>query len=196
MILGGVLVTGCASAATQQAGAVTLPPAARVTNPPGPAASRSTSQAFTSDLYGFELVLPSPWQLQRASTAWASGVLEGRCPSDWDCFSDSTEARTLAVAAIDVPQNTTLREWQAEIHASAPAGVKDSDPPSEATLDSQPALAWTAASVDEGLNVIKLVALHGTRAYAALFASPMSASLAADQAAFDAIIGTFKFTAR
>ena len=195
MILGSVLVTACASTVTPQAGAVTPPPTAHVTNAPGPTASRPASEPFSSDIYGFELVLPSPWQVQRASTAWASGVLEGRCPSDWDCFSNTTEARTLAVAAIDVPQNTTLGEWQAKIHASTPAGVTDSDPPSETTLGGQRALTWTAASVDEGVRVVKLVALHGTRAYVALFVSPMSTSLEADEAAFDAIIGTFKFTA-
>jgi hypothetical protein len=195
MILGSLLVTACGSATTQQPGAVTLPPAAHVTNPPSPTASGPTSQSFSSDLYGFELVLPSPWQIQRASTAWVSGVLEGRCPSDWDCFSDTTGARTLAVAAIDVPQSTTLEDWQAKIHASAPSGVIDSDPPSGKTLDGQPALTWTAASADEGINVIKLVALHGTRAYVALFVSPMTTSVEADKAVFAAIIGTFKFTA-
>jgi hypothetical protein len=195
MILGSLLVTACGSATTQQAGAVTTPPATQVTNPPSPTASRPTSQAFSSDLYGFELVLPSPWQIQRASSAWVSGVLEGRCPSDWDCFSEPPGGRTLAVAAIDVPHNTTLGDWQAKIHSSAPSGVKDSDPPSETTLDGQRALEWTAASVDESINAIKLVALNGTRAYVVLFVSPMSTSVEADKAVFAAIIGTFKFTA-
>jgi hypothetical protein len=195
LILGGVLVAACSSATTQQASAGTTPAVAQLTNLPSPTASGPTSQTFSSDLYGFELVLPSPWQIQRASTAWVSGVLEGRCPSDWDCFSDTTGARTLAVAAIDVPQSTTLEDWQAKIHASAPSGVIDSDPPSGTTLDGQPALTWTAASADEGVNVIKLVALHGTRAYVALFVSPMTTSVEADKAVFAAIIGTFKFTA-
>jgi hypothetical protein len=193
MLLGSVLLTACASAATQHLGAVSTQPAAEVSNQPGLTPSRS-SQRFTSDRYGFGLVLPSSWQTQRASTAWASGVLEGRCPSDWDCFSESSEARTLAIAAIDVPLSETLGRWQATIHASAPAGVKDSDPPSETTLGGQPALAWTAASVDEGVNVIKLVALRGRRAYAVLFVSPMTTSPVADHAVFDGIIGTFQFT--
>ncbi len=172
-----------------------MPPAAEVANPPSPTVSRRTPQTFTSGLYAFDLVVPSAWQIQPATTAWISGALEGRCPTDWDCFSDTTEARTLAVAAIDVTPSTTLADWQAKIRASSPAGVTDSDPPGETTLDGQPALTWTAASADEGVDVIKLVALDGTRAYAALFVSPMTASLAADQAAFDAIIGTFQFAA-
>jgi hypothetical protein len=113
---------------------------------------------------------------------------------DWDCFSDTTEGRTLAVAAIDVPQDTTLAAWQARIRAGAPPIVKDSDPPSETTLDGQRVLTWTAVAASEGLNVIKLVALHGTRGYMLLFVSPMSTGPDADEAAFDAIMDTFRFT--
>ena len=195
VILGTVLVTACSSAATRQAGADTVPPSDHAASLQSSTASQPASRTIASSLYAFELVLPSPWQFQPASTGWVSGVLEGRCPSDWDCFSDTTEGRTLAIAAIDVAQSTTLGDWQATIHASAPAGVKDSDPPRETTLGGQHALIWTGASVDEGISVIKLVALRGTRAYAVLFVSPMNASLQADQAVFDAIIGRFRFTA-
>ena len=194
LVLASGLVATCGPATTLQPGAVDTPPAAVVTSRPSVTASQPISHEFQSDLYGFELVVPAPWQVQRASTAWVSGVLEGRCPSDWDCFSDTAGARTLAIAAIEVPRNTTLRDWQATIHASAPPGVADSDPPRETMLGGQAALAWTAASADEGVNVIKLVALRGTRAYAALFVAPTSLSLAADQAAFDALIGTFRFS--
>ena len=194
LFLGSVLVTGCASARTESAGAVP-PPLGQVTNPPSPAASRPSSQAFSSSLYGFEVALPSSWQTRRASTAWVSGELEDSCPFDWDCFSGTTDGRTLAVAAIDVPQDTTLAAWQAKMHASAPSFVIDS-PPGETTLDGQRALKWTAAAASEGLNVIKLVALHGTRAYMFLFVSPMSTGLDADEAVFDAIMDTFRFTGR
>ena len=150
-----------------------------------------------SDLYGFELVVPSRWQVRAASTAWVSGVLEGSCPPAWDCFFDTKrKSRTLAVAAIGVPKNTTLEDWQAGIHRSAPASVEDSDPPSETTLDGERALTWTAVSVSEGLKIIKLAALHGTRAYMFLFVSPTTSSLESDQAAFDSIMSTFHFAAR
>jgi hypothetical protein len=193
------LVFACGAPATtpsggpRGSGGTSQSPTAQVTNPPSPTASPPASQTFSSQLYGYELALPSSWQIQPASSAWVSGVLEGRCPSDWDCFSDTTEGRTLAVAAIDSPQNTTLADWQAKIHASAPSGVVDSDP-TKATLDGQQALTWTAAAADEGLEVIKLAALDGGRAYMALFASPTTPGLAADKAVFDAIIGTFQFT--
>lgn len=182
MILASVLATACGSETPQ---------------PGNPTSTEAVSIAFTSELYGFELVLPSRWQITPASTAWVSGVLEGRCPLDWDCFFDTKpKSRTLAVAAIGVPENTTLEEWQARMHRSAPANCKDSDPPSETTLDGERALTWTTACVSEGQKVIKLAALHGTRAYMFLFVSPMTSSLESDQAAFDSIMSTFHFAPR
>jgi len=195
MILASVIATACGSETPQPSGAVSTP-AVQATSPRSPTSTEAASRAFTSELYGFELVLPSRWQIRAASTAWVSGVLEGRCPSSWDCFSDTTDGRTLAVAAIGVPKNTTLEEWQAGIHRSAPSFCKDSDPPSETTLDGERALTWTTACVSEGLKVIKLAALHGTRAYMFLFASPTTSSLESDQAAFDSIMSTFHFAVR
>jgi hypothetical protein len=194
LFLGSALVTGCASARTESAGAVPTP-LGQVVNPPSATASRPTTQAFSSSLYGFELALSSAWQIRPASTVWLSGELEDSCPLDWDCFSDTTDGRTLAVAAIDVPQDTTLAAWQAKIHASAPSFVKDAAP-GKTTLAGQRALEWTASAASEDLNVIKLVALHGMRAYVLLFASPMSMGLDADEAVFHAIKDTFRFTGR
>ena len=182
MILASVLATACGSETPQ---------------PRSPTSTEAVPRAFTSELYGFELVLPSRWQIRAASTAWVSGVLEGRCPPDWDCFFDTKpKSRTLAVAAIGVPKNTTLEEWQAGIHRTRPTHVEDSDPPSETTLDGERTLTWTTACVSEGQKVIKLAALHGTRAYMFLFVSPMTSSLESDQAAFDSIMSTFHFAAR
>jgi hypothetical protein len=182
MILASVLATACGSE-TPQTGS--------------PPSTEAVPLAFTSELYGFELVVPSRWQVRAASTAWVSGVLEGSCPPAWDCLFDTKpKSRTMAVAAIGVPKNTTLEEWQAEMHRSAPANCEDSDPPSETTLDGERALTWTTACVSEGLKVIKLAALHGKRAYMFLFVSPKTSSLESDQAAFDSIMSTFHFAAR
>src|SRR5215204_2159005 len=117
MILASVIATACGSETPQPSSAVSKP-AVQATSPRSPTSTEAASRAFTSELYGFELVLPSRWQIRATSTAWVSGVLEGRCPSSWDCFSDTTDGRTLAVAAIGVPKNTTLEEWQAGIAPS------------------------------------------------------------------------------
>jgi hypothetical protein len=185
----GVLATGCGSETPQPSGAVSTP-AAQATS------MEAASHAFTSELYGFELVLPSRWQSRAALTEWVSGGIEGRCPSAWDCFEDTTESRTLAIAAIDVPKNTTLEEWQARIHRSAPSFCEDSDPPSETTLDGERALTWTTVCEVESLKAIKLATLHGRRAYMFLFDSPTTTSLESDQAVYDSIMSTFHFTAR
>ena len=196
MILASVVViAACGSATPERSDAVSTL-AVQGTTPPSPTATEAASRAFTSDLYGFEIDLPSPWQIRAASTAWVSGRLEGRCPSRWDCFSDTTDGRTLAIAAIDVSENTTLEEWQAGIHRSTPTVCTDSDPANETTLSGERALTWTAACVSEGLNVIKLATLRGTRAFMLLFASPRASGLESDQAAFDSILSTFQFAAR
>lgn len=194
MILASALVTACGSATPEPSGAVSTP-VVQPTTPTSPLATEAAFRVFTSELYAFEIVLPSRWQIRAASQAWASGVLEGRCPSAWDCFSDTTDGRTLAVAAIGIPENTTLEVWQAKIHRSAPSVCTDSDPPNETALHGERALTWTAACVSEGLNVIKLAALRGTRAYMFLFASPTTSGLESDQATFDPIASTFRFAA-
>jgi len=182
MILVSVLATACGSETPQ---------------PGSPTSTEAVPVAFTSELYDFELVLPSRWAIRAASTAWVSGVLEGSCPPSWDCLFDTKpKSRTLAVAAIGVPMNTMLEEWQARMHRSAPSNCKDSDPPSETTLDGERALTWTTACVSEGLKVIKLAALHGMRAYMFLFVSPKTSSLESEQAVFDSIMSTFQFAAR
>jgi hypothetical protein len=197
MIFASVIATACGSETPQPSGAV-LTPAVQATSPRSPTSTDAASRAFTSELYGFELVLPSRWQIRAASTTWVTGVLEGRCPPPWDCFSDTTDDRTLAVAAIGVarlPKNTTLEEWQARIYQSAPP-CEDSDPPSETTLDGERALTWTTVCEFEALKGIKLAALHGTRAYMFLFISPTTTSLESDQAVFESIMSTFHFAAR
>jgi len=211
--LGVALVTGCASATTQSAGAVptmlgqtTTPsspaaspssPTASLSSPPAsassPAASPAAAQAFSSKLYGFEVILPPSWNAERAIAGWASPELEGSCPSDWDCFHGA-DGRSLAVAAIDVPKGTTLQSWQTKILASSPSFVTDAEPPAKTTLGGQRALEWTATAASEGVDAIKLVALHGTRAYALLFVAPMSFGIAADQRVFDSIVSTFEFS--
>jgi hypothetical protein len=163
-------------------------PTAATSASPGP------SQPFSSDMYAYKLRMPAGWYPTRASSRWTSGFLEGRCPSDWDCLTDPKTTRTLAVASIDVSKNTTLADWQAQIHGSAPAVCTDSDPPTSATLGGEPALTWTSDCAEEGLQVIKLVAIHGHRGYVFLFASPSALGLDADQAALDPVLATFRFT--
>jgi hypothetical protein len=101
----------------------------------------------------------------------------------------------LAIAAFDVAKTTTLDDWHAAMHRTAPSFCADSSP-KETTLDGEHALRWTAACASESLNAIKLAALRGTSAYMILFVSPATQSPEADQATFDSIMSTFRFADR
>jgi hypothetical protein len=184
-------VVGCSSTAPRQSSSGAIVTA----GPNGTPSERAapSSSAFESTLYRYELVLPSGWLAHPAESTWTSGVLEGRCPSDWDCFSDNRNGVTLAAAAEAVPAGLSVDRWRSRIQFSTPEVCSDSGPRTNTTLDSEPAQAWTSTCSSEDLDVIKVVAIHGGRGYIILFASPTSIGLEADQATFDSIIAKFRF---
>ena len=184
-------VVGCSPAAPRpsSSGAVAT---GGVSGTPSETAAPSSS-AFDSTFYRYELVVPSGWLAHPAESRWTSGVLEGRCPSDWDCFSDNRNGVTLAAAAEAVPAGLTVDRWRSRIQFSTPEVCSDSGPRTNTTLDSEPAEAWTSTCSSEDLDVIKLVAIHGGRGYVVLLASPTSLGIDADQATFDSIVAEFRF---
>jgi hypothetical protein len=187
------LVVGCSSTSPgpSSAGAIgTAPPSVAPSEHAAPSAS-----AFASDRYRYEVVLPSGWLARPAESTWTSGALEGRCPSDWDCFSDNPDDVTLAAAALAVPADLTLSQWRLRIQLSTPAVCSDSGPHTDTTLDGEPAQAWASTCSSEDLDVIKVVAIHGGQGYIVLFASTTSIGLEADRATIDAILATFRFAA-
>lgn len=126
LCLAQVLVTGCGSTAPAASSAGSSPPAAAptaaVSAQTSPSAAAASGQAspsasagssiFASRLYGYSLVVPPGWQTQPADSAWITVGLEGRCPSDWDCFSGSSGEPTLAMAAASVAADLTLDQWR------------------------------------------------------------------------------------
>lgn len=194
-------IAGCggaqptASQAAAPTSMVSTSPNAEPTTPPSPTASRAGPLAFSSEFYGFKIDLPPDWTARAAITPWVTGGLEGQCPTDWDCFSHEADDRTLAIAAFDVAKATTLDDWQAAMHRTAPSFCKDSSA-HETTLDGERGLMWTAACESESLNAIKLAALRGKRAYMFLFVSPATQSPEANRATFDAVMSTFRFADR
>jgi hypothetical protein len=149
--------------------------------------------AFVSPLYGYQLTLPEGWETQAASSLWTSGSLEGRCPPDWDCFSDPTGERTLAVAAVGLPASLTVDQWRLRLRLTQPGICSDVGAERDTRLDGEAAQEWSATCSSEDLDSIKEVAVHQGRAYAVLLASPTSIGLAADQATFDDVMQTFRF---
>ena len=155
-----------------------------------PAASAG-SAVFASRLYGYDLVVPSGWDTQPAESTWVTVGLEGRCPSDWDCFSGSSGEPTLAAAAASVPEDQTLDQWRMRMQVGLPEGCMDSAQTAATMLGGAPAETWTTTCEGEGLHATKVVALHAGRGYMLLFASPISLGLEADRATLSSILTTF-----
>jgi hypothetical protein len=196
LCLAPVLVTACGSAtpAASSAGSnpTTAAPTAAASGQAGPSASGG-SNVFASRLYGYGLAVAPGWQTQPAGSSWLTVALEGRCPSDWDCFTGSSGEPTLAAAAASVPADLTLDRWRLRMQIGLPEGCVDSAQTTATTLGGEPAQTWTTTCEGEGLHVTKVVALHAGRGYILLFASPIGIGLEADRAALSSILTTFRF---
>lgn len=204
LCLAPVLVTGCGSttpaassagssptvaAPTAAASAQTSPSAAAS----GQASPSAGSYIFASRLYGYSLVVPPGWHTQAADSPWITVGLEGRCPSDWDCFSGSSGEPTLAAAAASVSADLILDQWRMRMQVGLPVGCMDSVQTTATTLGGAPAQTWTTTCEGEGLHATKVVALHAGRGYMLLFASPISLGLETDRATLSSILTTFRF---
>jgi hypothetical protein len=148
---------------------------------------------FASRLYGYSLVVPPGWQTQPADSPWITVRLEGRCPSDWDCFSGSSGEPTLAAAAASVSADLTLDQWRMRMQIGLPKGCLDSAETAATTLGGAAAQTWTTTCEGEGLHTTKVVALYAGRGYMLLFASPIRIGLETDRATLSSILTTFRF---
>jgi hypothetical protein len=198
LCLAPALVAGCASATPAASSATSSASTAAAAAPASAQASPSAadgSNSFASRLYGYGLVVPTGWQTQTAESSWLSGGLEGRCPSDWDCFTGPSGEPTLAAAAASIPADLTLHQWRLRMKFGLPEGCVDSADKTATTLGGEPAETWTTTCEGEGLHSTKVVALHAGRGYIVLYASPIGVGLDADRAALDSILATFRFAA-
>jgi hypothetical protein len=198
LCLAAVLVTGCGSAtpaaSSDGSSPTTAAPTAAASGQAGPSASGG-SDIFASRRYGYSLLVPPGWQTQPAAASWLTVGLEGRCPSDWDCFSGSSGEPTLAAAAASVSADLALDQWRARMQVGLPEGCIDSAQPTATTLGGEPAQTWTTTCEGEGLHATKVVALHAGRGYMILFASPIDIGLETDRATLSSILTTFRFAA-
>ncbi|HEY8987391.1 MAG TPA: hypothetical protein VIM39_00120 [Candidatus Limnocylindrales bacterium] len=196
LCLAPVLVTACGSAtpAASSAGssATIAAPTAAASGQASPSASAG-SNIFASRLYGYSLVVPPGWQKQPADSSWLTVGLEGRCPSDWDCFTGSSGEPTLAAAAASVGADLTLDQWRSLMQVSLSEGCIDSAQQTATTLGGEPAQTWTTTCEGEGLHSTKVVALHAGRGYTFLFASPIGIGLETDRATLSSILTTLRF---
>ena len=193
LCLAPVLVTACGSATPAASSTGSSPSTAAPTPAASSPSASGGSDTFSSRLYGYSLVVPPEWQTQSADSSWLTVGLEGRCPSDWDCFSGSSGEPTLAAAAASFPADLTLDQWRARMQVGLPGGCIDSAKPTATTLGGEPASTWTTTCEGEALHATKVVALHAGRGYMFLFASPIGIGLETDRATLSSILSTFRF---
>lgn len=86
-----------------------------------------------------------------------------------------------------------LAAWRAAMVRAAPDICSESSSAEETKLGGGPALAWTARCSD-GYDANKLAALHGTRGYVILLASPSPYNNVEDRRIFESIRRSFRFT--
>ena len=205
LCLAAFLMTGCGSTNPQASSAGSSPTTAAFTAAASAqtspsAASGQASQSvsagpdtFASRFYGYDLVVPPGWDTQPADSPWITVGLEGRCPSDWDCFSGSSGEPTLAAAAASVSADLTLDQWRMQMQVGLPQGCMDSAQTTATTLGGATGETWTTTCEGEGLHATKVVALHAGRGYMLLFASPIGIGLETDRATLSSILATFRF---
>ena len=150
-------------------------------------------QRFTSRRYGFRVTLTKEWSQKDALVDWNGKDLPGLQSGIFANFTNTDTGRTLAAAAAPPAKRMGLAAWRAAMVRAAPPVCSESSPAKPTTLDGEPGLAWTARCSD-GYDVNKLAALHGTRGYILLLASPTANNNAADRQIFESIRRSFRFT--
>jgi hypothetical protein len=128
----------------------------------------SPPQRFMSQRYGFRVTLTKDWSEDDALVDWNGKKLQGLGSAAFANFTDPATGRTLVAAAARVAKGMGLAEWRAAMVRAAPAVCSES--------------------------VNKLAALHGTRGYMILLASPTANDNAEDRRTFESIRRSFRFT--
>jgi hypothetical protein len=155
--------------------------------------SAAPPQKFTSQRYGFRVTLTADWSEDDALVGWNGNKLQGLGSAAFANFTDPASGRTLAAAAARVTTGMRPAEWRAAMVRAAPPVCSESSSVEETTFGGEPALAWTATCGD-GYDVNKLAALHGTRGYVIVLASPTANDDAADRRVFASIRRSFHYT--
>jgi hypothetical protein len=175
--------------ATAACGSAAPPRERAATGRPAP------GRTFTSKRYAFQVDLRGRWSAADAQFGWNGRQLRGLDSPEFANFNNEPTGRTLVVGASRVPGALGLTGWQAAMMRAAPSACSRSTAIARTTLGGEPALAWAARCAD-GYNVAKLAAVHGTRGYIVLLASPFADGAAQNHRVFESIRRGFRFTRR
>jgi hypothetical protein len=194
------LIAATAVAATAACGSTASKPAAEDTQaaPPHATAVSTTPpaappQKFISQRYGFRVTLGKDWSEDDARIAWNGKKLQGLGSAAFANFTDPASGRTLVAGAARVAKGTRLAQWRTAMVRAASVFCTESSSIKHTTFGGERAVVWTAACSD-GYHVTKLAALHATRGYIILLASPTANATANNRRAFESIRRSFRFT--
>jgi hypothetical protein len=192
--IASIAAAGCGSSASNPATHTTpsAPTQPTASQPAATTTPTAPAKPFISQHYGFQVTLTTGWSEHDARINWNGRKLQGLDSPAFANFTDAMSGRTLATAAAPA-KRMTLAEWRTAMVRAAPPVCSEAPSGERTTLDGEPALTWTATCSD-GYQVHKLAALHGTRGYMILLASPTGASIAENQRVFEAIRQSFRFT--
>jgi len=150
-------------------------------------------QDFLSKRYDFRVTLTKDWSETDAQVAWDGNKLQGTDSPAFANFTDPMNGRDLVAAAAPVATGTQLAQWRAAMVRAAPSGCSESSSAQATALAGEPALVWTS-TCDDGVDVIKLAALHGNRGYIILLPSRTANDDAVDRSTFESMRQSFRFT--
>jgi hypothetical protein len=191
------LIAIAAVATTAACGSPAGKPGAEEPVPPhstvGRAVTTTPPQRFISQQYRFRVTLGKDWSEADARVAWNGKKLQGLDSAAFANFTDPASDRTLVAGAARVAKGTRLAQWRTAMVRAAPVFCTDSPSVKHTTFGGEPAVVWTAACSD-GYHVTKLAALHATRGYIILLASPTANDDAKNRRAFESIRQSFRFT--
>ncbi len=179
-----VAAAGCGSTASKPAADDTQ---AVTTTPPA-----ASSHQFTSQRYGLRVTLGKHWSERDARIAWDGKKLQGLDSAAFANFDDRATGRTLVAGAARVAKGTGLAQWRTAMVRAAPPMCTESSSVKHTTFGGEPAVVWRATCSD-GYHVTKLAALHATRGYIILLASPTASDNAKQQRSFESIRRSFRF---
>jgi hypothetical protein len=174
-------------------GSTTSKPAAQDTLAVTPTPPAAPSQTFVSQRYSFRVTLGKDWSEDDARIAWNGKKLQGLGSAAFANFTDPATGRTLVAGAARVAKSMRLAQWRTAMVRAAPPFCAESSSVKHTTFGGERAMVWTATCSD-GFHVTKLAALHGTRGYIILLASPTANGNAKNQRGFESIRRSFRFT--
>jgi hypothetical protein len=146
---------------------------------------------FTSNRYGYSVVVSTGWSMYQAPGEWAPDTQPGVGNPGVDAFSNQTLDQRILVVATPVADGTALEGWAKNVALITPPQCS-TDSSVSSTLGGERAQLWDI-HCDDGAQVFKVAAVHRGRGYLLAFLSLAKFEIA-DRNLFASVIRSFTFT--